>query len=294
MIAVSALEPIQSKVVVPKRAQVGMYFGLWYALNVYYNVQNKKILRLLPKPWLVAAAQLLVGALYSNVVRSQPRHKYVEVLPIAVAHGAGQACTVISLGAGAVSSAHVVKALEPLFSAAVNTVVTGIVLNPLVYLSLVPVIFGVALAVAKDLEFSPLSFGAAMGSNLFFAVRAVLSKQAMHDVSPAALFGVVTTVAAALMTPVALLVDGGSVPAKLLPTLLLSGLFHYLNNEVMYVTLSKVHPVTLAIGNTLKRIVIVVAALLFLGETMRPLAAVGAAIAIAGTFLYAILKQRLA
>jgi len=38
--------------------------------------------------------------------------------------------------------------------------------------------------------------------------------------------------------------------------ILISGLFHYLNNEVMYLVLSNVHPITLAVGNTMKRVFI--------------------------------------
>jgi len=176
-----------------------------------------------------------------------------------------------------------------------------------VYATLLPVVGGVALAVAKDLSFSPLSFATAMGSNFFFAARAVLSKVAMTDgtlaaLSPASLFGVVTSVAALLTFPVALILEApGASDAvqksvysspRLLASLVASGLFHYLNNEVMYLTLRRVHPVTLAVANTLKRVVLILASLLVLGESMQPLAALGAAVAIAGTLAYALIKQR--
>ena len=82
-------------------------------------------------------------------------------------------------------------------------------------------------------------------------------------------------------------------PLSLLGITLSSGLFHYLNNEVMYLTLGKVLPVTLAVGNTIKRIVIILASLVVLGESMQPLAALGASVAIVGTFGYSLLKQRL-
>ena len=199
-----------------RRLEVGAIFGLWYALNVYYNVVNKRVLKKAGLPWLVASAQLGVGALYSCVVwasglRAGPADLGAAVraaLPIAVAHGAGQAATVVSLGAGAVSSTHVIKALEPLFSAGVNALVNGEVLPLGVYASLLPVVGGVGAAVATDLSFNPLSFASAMASNLCFAFRAVCSKNAMRASKSAldglgapSLFGVVTLGATLLVTP---------------------------------------------------------------------------------------------
>ena len=73
-----------------------------------------------------------------------------------------------------------------------------------------------------------------------------------------------------------------------------SGLFHYLNNEVMYLALARVHPVTLAVGNTLKRVVVILAALVVFQEPMNLATAVGTAVAIAGVLLYSVLKQKLA
>ena len=58
--------------------------------------------------------------------------------------------------------------------------------------------------------------------------------------------------------------------------------------------LARVNPVTLAVGNTVKRVVIIAAAMVVLGEAMEPVAMVGTTVAIAGVLLYSILKQRLA
>merc|ERR1719253_2056570 len=73
--------------------------------------------------------------------------------------------------------------------------------------------------------------------------------------------------------------------------LLLSGLFHYLNNEVMYLALSNVHPVTLAVGNTMKRVFIVVASVLVFRNPISVQAAIGSAVGIGGVLLYSLTKQ---
>lgn len=57
--------------------------------------------------------------------------------------------TVLSLGAGSVSFTHVVKAMEPFFSAVVAGVWFRQVFRWQVYAALLPVVAGVSLACAK-------------------------------------------------------------------------------------------------------------------------------------------------
>ena len=201
------------------------------------------------------------------------------------------------------SMTHVVKALEPLFSAAVNAVVRGEILPLPVYAALIPVVGGVAVAIATDLSFNPLSFSAAMTSNLFSGLRAVLSKANLERMKQTApeLFGAATIGAAGILAPLAFMVEGSKLSVlddldtnRVALQVVLSGLFHYLNNEVMYMCLARVNPVTLAVGNTVKRVVIIAAAMVVLGEAMEPVAMVGTTVAIAGVLLYSVLKQRLA
>lgn len=73
---------------------------------------------------------------------------------------------------------------------------------------------------------------------------------------------------------------------NLLYKVLLSGLFHYLNNEVMYLTLNRVTPVTLAVGNTMKRVFIIAASVIVLGNQVGTKSIVGSAVAISGVLLY--------
>lgn len=299
-------------------------FAGWYALNVQYNMVNKKVLNVLPLPWLVAVAQLGVGVLYCSLVwiaRVRPFPlKTIRgaglraVVPIGLCHGLGQCATVLSLCAGAVSFTHIVKALEPFFSAIVSAVASGVILAPRVYATLVPVVAGVSVAVAKELSFSWLSFGTAMFSNLAFAMRAVYSKIAMGNASVGLsapnLYGIVTLVAFIAMAPVALIAEGAKmretwaaatvstgvsavtgVPSTDLAwKVALSGLYHYLNNEVMYLVLGEVHPITLAVGNTLKRTVLIVASLIVFRHPITPTAAVGSAVAMVGVLVYSLTK----
>ena len=61
----------------------------------------------------------------------------------------GQELSMMSLGAGPVSFTHIVKALEPFFSAIVSALVFGKWMAPQVYATLIPVVGGVAYACLK-------------------------------------------------------------------------------------------------------------------------------------------------
>mmetsp|Transcript_56572 Transcript_56572/g.169197 ORF Transcript_56572/g.169197 Transcript_56572/m.169197 type:complete len:234 (+) Transcript_56572:802-1503(+) len=217
----------------------------------------------------------------------------------------------ISLGAGPVSFTHIVKALEPFFSALVSALVFGTWMKPQVYATLIPVVGGVSYACLKERSFSWLAFWTAMGSNVAFALRAVMSKSAMtsyigENINSVNLFGLVTWAAFFISIPTFLLGEGISflelwskaigegsdtTMPQLARSLVLSGLFHYLNNEVMYLALSNVHPVTLAVGNTMKRVFIMVASVIVFRNPVSLQAAIGAGIGISGVLVYSLTKQ---
>jgi solute carrier family 35 protein E1 len=234
-----------------------------------------------------------------------------EVNKVGFYHMMGQELSMMSLGAGPVSFTHIVKALEPFFSAVVSAVVFGKWMHPMVYATLIPVVGGVAYACLKERSFSWLAFWTAMGSNLAFALRAVVSKSALdsaggelgENLTSVNLFGVVTMFAFLQSIPLFLLGEGfsfvdlwkkaleKSTKYELVKGLVVSGLFHYLNNEVMYLALSNVHPVTLAVGNTMKRVFIVVASVLVFRNPITVQAAIGSVIGIGGVLLYSLTKQ---
>lgn len=301
------------------RLKIGFYFALWYILNIVYNILNKKYLNQIPAPLTVGSFQFLVGSLYSIllwITRIRPAPVLTskgksEVNKVGFYHMMGQELSMMSLGAGPVSFTHIVKALEPFFSAVVSAVVFGKWMHPMVYTTLIPVVGGVAYACLKERSFSLLAFWTAMGSNLAFALRAVVSKSALDDkngelgenLTSVNLFGIVTIFAFLQSIPLFLLGEGlsfidlwkkalvKSSSYELVKGLVVSGLFHYLNNEVMYLALSNVHPVTLAVGNTMKRVFIVVASVIVFQNPITVQAAIGSGVGIGGVLLYSLTKQ---
>ncbi|KAG5187847.1 hypothetical protein JKP88DRAFT_30453 [Tribonema minus] len=154
-----------------------------------------------------------------------------------------------------------------------------------------------------------MAFGNAMGSNTFSALRGIMGKKQMgkpvgENMNAANLYAVLTVIAFCVLTPVALLVEGGKFGGvwkaalaaghtkKILYTnILMSGLFYYLYNEVAFLALESVHPVTHAVGNTIKRVVIIVSSVLFFRTPMSRQSVAGSAIAILGTLGYSLVKQ---
>merc|ERR1712228_828432 len=85
------------------------------------------------------------------------------------------------------------------------------------------------------------------------------------------------------------LVDAGEYTMKTLATLLgLGGATYYAYNEVAFLALGKVNPVTHAVGNTIKRVVIIVASVIAFKTPMSTGSIIGSSIAIAGTLLYSL------
>mmetsp|Transcript_24995 Transcript_24995/g.46088 ORF Transcript_24995/g.46088 Transcript_24995/m.46088 type:complete len:109 (+) Transcript_24995:3-329(+) len=84
-------------------------------------------------------------------------------------------------------------------------------------------------------------------------------------------------------------VASGAFTTKSLATLIgLSGCSYYLYNEVAFLALGKVNPVTHAVGNTIKRVVIIVASVVAFKTPMSTGSIIGSSIAIAGTLLYSL------
>ncbi len=299
------------------KLKIGALFGLWYVLNIGYNIYNKKVLNLVPKlTYTVAFLQLLIGWFYllpvwSLGIRAAPELTSEELnnqIPIAVLHSLTHLGAVVSLGAGAVSFTHIVKAAEPAVSAFLSAVFLKSYLPIPVYLSLIPVMGGVALASATELSFSWLSFIAAMVSNVASASRGIVGKKTLgkpqgKNMNAANVYAIMTMLSTIMCLPVCLAIEWKHIIPTLksisaagkLKTLitqtLLSGFFYYLYNEVAFLALDNVAPVTHAIGNTIKRVVIIVASVLAFGTTMTTQGALGSGIAIGGVLLYSLAKN---
>lgn len=288
----------------------------WYFLNIAFNIYNKKALLHFPFPWTVSLFQmafgmLLFGPLWATGIRRPPRLSSSDVLtlmPAALGHAVTHGGAAVSFAAGAVSFTQIVKASEPVVSAILNYAFAGEVLALPVYAALLPIVGGVALASAGELSFTWLSFNMAMVSNIASASRAVYSKKVMgqsigENMTSANFYAVICIMATLLLLPIAFFMEG---PTAIIAGLkaayatggqqfllhaLYSGFFYYVYNEVAFFALSKLDAVSHAVANTMKRVGIIVIAVMVFNTPVTPIGIIGSSVAILGSLAYSLAKN---
>lgn len=318
--ATKELEPeSQEKPKWRQTVRLGTLFFLWYVLNIGYNIGNKRVLNALPVPWTAATIELFFGFpyvafLWSTGLRKRPKLSMGNVKTLssqafflAATHVAG----VISFGAGAISFTHILKATEPVWSALILAVGFKEFLPLPVYASLIPIIGGVGIASMKELSFTWLAFTAGTLSAVTSATKAILSKKVLdgkplgENLTPANMFAVLTILGFLFILPASLLIEGpaavqtawtgalaaGYTKGELFKLLSVSGFLYYLYNEVAFLALSEVAPVTHAVTNTVKRVVIILASVLVFKNPVTKLGMIGSGVAVLGATAYSIAKN---
>ncbi|KAK8968500.1 hypothetical protein KSP40_PGU001098 [Platanthera guangdongensis] len=292
-----------------KTANLAAVFGLWYFQNVIFNIYNKKALNLFPYPWLLASFQLLVGSLWMAALwasKLQPfprvnRKFFLALLSPALFHVVGHIAACISFSKVAVSFTHVIKSSEPVFSV-VFSALHGQFYPIHVWLSVLPIVAGCSLATVTELSFNAAGLYGALISNVGFVLRNIYSKQSLYEfkhIDGLNLYGWISIVSLIYLFPVAVLIEGRHwvqgyrtaiagvpSPASFYGWVLLSGVFYHLYNQSSYQALDEISPLTFSVGNTMKRVVVIIASVMAFRNPVRPLNALGSAMAIFGTFLY--------
>jgi solute carrier family 35 protein E1 len=297
--------------------KLGAYFFLIYFFTIVYNISSKKVLDVVPLPCTVSAIILLIGIpLFLPLWIVKPpsfiplKTDLNGLSIIALCHGLGHVATTYALSSGSVSFVHVVKSAEPLFAALISFFITKKSMPFRSYVSLIPIVLGVGLASFKELSFSWFGFSAAMISNLLYPSRMVLSKKVLSDklgkhVSASNTFRMITIIAFLELLPIAFLVERSQIMEYfteitiniaqrnyILRHLLFGGISFYLYNEIAFWVLDLVHPVTSAVGNSIKRVVLVIASIIIFRTPVNSIGMTGSVLAITGSLLYAVGQEQ--
>ncbi|KAL0381737.1 UNVERIFIED_CONTAM: Phosphoenolpyruvate/phosphate translocator 2, chloroplastic [Sesamum angustifolium] len=294
--------------------QLGSMFAIWYLLNIYFNIYNKQVLKVYPFPATVTAFQfgcgtvviLLMWALNLHPKPKVSRSQFAAIFLLALGHTVGNLLTNVSLGKVAVSFTHTIKAMEPFFTVLLSALFFGERPSIWVVSSLMPIVGGVALASFTEASFNWIGFGSAMASNLTNQTRNVFSKKLMvrkeETVDNINLFSIITIISFLFLAPSAILLEGVKFSPSFLATqgfnvkdlcirLILSGLCFHTYQQVSYMILQMVSPVTHAVGNSVKRVVVIVSSVIFFQTPVSPINSLGTAVALAGVFLYSRAKR---
>ncbi|CAD5165983.1 unnamed protein product [Musa acuminata subsp. malaccensis] len=294
--------------------QLGSLFGLWYLFNIYFNIYNKQVLKVFQFPLTITTVQFAVGTclvlfMWTTNLYKRPKisaSQLAAILPLAAVHTMGNLFTNMSLGKVAVSFTHTIKAMEPFFSVLLSALFLGEMPTIWVLASLVPIVGGVALASLTEASFNWAGFWSAMASNVTFQSRNVLSKKVMvkkeESLDNINLFSMITIMSFFLLAPATLFVEGIKfTPSYLQSTGLnlkeiymrccLAALCFHAYQQVSYMILARVSPVSHSVGNCVKRVVVIVTSVLFFRTPVSPINSLGTGIALAGVFLYSRVKK---
>ncbi|CAJ2642159.1 unnamed protein product [Trifolium pratense] len=297
-----------------KTLQLGSLFGLWYLFNIYFNIYNKQVLKACHFPVTVTVVQFAVGTVLVSVMWALNLYKrpkitgamLAAIFPLAVVHTLGNLFTNMSLGKVAVSFTHTIKAMEPFFSVILSAMFLGEMPTPWVVGSLLPIVGGVALASVTEASFNWAGFWSAMASNVTNQSRNVLSKKVMvkqeESLDNITLFSIITIMSFFLLAPAAIFMEGVKFTPAYLESVglnvrqvytrsLLAALCFHAYQQVSYMILQRVSPVTHSVGNCVKRVVVIVSSVIIFKTAVSPLNAAGTAIALAGVFLYSRVKR---
>ena len=257
-----------------------------------------------------------------NGIRYPTRDVISTTLPLALFQIGGHILSSIATEKIPVSLVHTIKGLSPLFTVLAYRFIYEIRYPTATYLSLVPLTLGVVLACS--VEFSGNLFGVlcAFGGALVFVSQNIFSKKLFNAAAQAEADGPSTASAqrkldklnllcycsglAFLLTfPIWLWTDAVplySAPLSLSPQtavtptpestyylpmeFFFNGIFHFAQNMLAFILLSLVSPVTYSVASLIKRVFVIVVAIVWFGNSTTSVQAAGIMLTFFGLYLY--------
>lgn len=297
--------------------RLGLYIAAWYALSVSFTIVNKLTLTAFPMPLLLSCIQLMASSAIMCILwgfRIHPIPKLPpgflrSLLPVAFFHSVGHVAACISFCKMSVSFTHVVKASEPVFTVGLSGPILGVTYSMSVWASLVPIVAGCFLAALHEASFSCDGCFYAMWSNLGMVLRGIYSGkclQGFEGMDGVNLFGLISIASLIFCIPAAIIIESSHWPqaasaaatalgstSALLQLLLVGGIFYHFYNQVSYTVLNQgISPASFSVGNTMKRVVIIVASVAFFRNPVSPLNWLGSAVAVFGTYVYSAARAK--
>lgn len=252
-------------------------------------------------------------------IRYPSRDVIETTLPLALFQVGGHILSSTAIEKIPVSLVHTIKGLSPLFTVLAYRFVLKISHSKATYLSLIPLTLGVVLACS--VEFSGNLFGilCAFGGAIIFVTQNIFSKKLFNEAARAEADGISSAqsrkldklnllcycsgLAFFLTIPIWFWTDGFPAPQSLLQRkdphsnapistnylpleFLFNGVFHFGQNILAFVLLSLVSPVTYSVASLIKRVFVIVVAIIWFGSRTTPLQAMGIALTFLGLYLY--------
>ncbi|KAK3825380.1 MAG: triose-phosphate transporter family-domain-containing protein [Benniella sp.] len=292
----------------------------WYFSSAVTNNIGKQIMNQFQYPvtltfvqfWFVSVFCFLSGAVFNMTKIQRPTRGIIEMTaPLVGFQVVGHVFSSVAISRVPLSVVHTVKALTPLFTVLFYRVVLGTTYSRAVYLSLVPLTAGVMLACRMSLEFNNLvGLSCALLSTLVFVMQNVFTKKIFGGNSHGAprkldkmnILFYSATLAAICMVPMWLYAEGWTLMFSQDPLggasgstgtwsviswlLFLNGVSHFFQNYFAFSVLALTSPVTYSIASLIKRIVVIVASIVYFHQTLGVTQWTGVCMTFWGLWMY--------
>lgn len=274
--------------------------------------------------WLASVFPALQHAIPAlrHKIRYPTRDVLKTTMPLAAFQIGGHLLSSAATTVIPVSLVHTIKGLSPLFTVVAYRLIFDIRYPIATYLSLIPLTLGVMLACSADLKGNIMGIIYAFLAAVIFVTQNIFSKRLFNEAAVAEASGVPSRkldklnllcyssgMAFLLTSPIWFCTEGtallqdffhdGSIdlveghPSK--PTFdhgrlaiefVFNGTFHFGQNIIAFVLLSMVSPVTYSVASLIKRVFVVVIAIIWFQNPTTKIQGIGIALTFFGLYLY--------
>ncbi|KAI1004705.1 hypothetical protein K3495_g3510 [Podosphaera aphanis] len=257
-----------------------------------------------------------------NGIRYPSRDVLVTTIPLAVFQIGGHLLSASATAKIPVSLVHTIKGLSPLFTVLAYRLIFNIRYPIATYLSLIPLTSGIMLACSASFAANFFGIFYALLAALIFVTQNIFSKRLFNEAAIAESSGIPSPkldklnllcyssgLAFLLTSPIWFWSEGldllrdffhdGSLdlatgtiskPAfdhgRLALEFVFNGTFHFAQNIIAFVLLSMVSPVTYSVASLIKRVFVIVIAILWFRSPTTNVQALGIALTFIGLYLY--------
>ncbi|EMC96158.1 hypothetical protein BAUCODRAFT_69355 [Baudoinia panamericana UAMH 10762] len=256
-----------------------------------------------------------------NGIRRPNRDIIMATLPLTAFQIGGHILNSDAMARIPVSLVHTIKGLSPMMTVLAYRAFFGIEFSVPTYLSLIPLTLGVIMACSASFKDDIIGLVYAFGSAILFVTQNIVSKKIFNEAAKAESDGTpmarrkpdklnllcYSSILAFLITcPIWLWSEGWSLFAdymhdgtidlrqrpgaldhgRLALEFLLNGTFHFGQSLVAFVLLGMVTPVTYSVASLMKRVAVIMFAIIWFGNPMSTLQGFGFAMTFLGLYLY--------